>query len=731
MSEIISVIISGNKEGNAGFMPLVIVGNPQFSNGDYSYRNGFENSKYYYEIENTNNYILYTFIANPNSVASYGASRNGRLRIGVSIPRGYRIAGDISPYEVLNRIKDNFFGLNMTSSGMNTVYNFKKELDSNEPYDAICTEYQLEKDNGRYVVMAGNESACVLTGKELISQFFKDTQYTEFANYKSIIVAEAGTPLDINILKIDIPRKDSYKIYVNGFFNKQIITSVDEDVLVKCIPCKYEYVEPLYISLSKIRKGECQGVTIDEVQETVKCTITPHNKIFERNIIFVTDEDSSIIDSELDSFRLSYNGRTKKILEGNKFQFEGEEVSFLWKCEYAGNKGYTVKLEHDIEACNGTDTIEVKKQVEIKPRQTETTTQKQTKKPVCNNGKENKPFGIIIELKSYKKDFDSSLDIRIYSDKYVFCDHIELKDKQEKKANTVHSAFLPLSEYWQTCYIKEIVFSSDNYEYGIYFLARNFSDGEIISIEGFCTKNFCSKFSKILEKKIFLAIISLLVGIVLGITSSIYFELENIFFGKDITEQQDSGQKTIDANNELKTQEIEVVDEKTQGKSEPNILDSDESQNVKKSGGVDTATATVDSNVQQECNEYLKKLKKADLTFDEVNVINQWVEDHKNDAQKPLKFDDILKMVPFFVKAVFIVQNYKSYEDVNAYIAAMRELNNSAQGGDLKPFRELIQAAYLIRNGENIKRIEKILYEDHLNEIQSFPELKKLKEVKL
>lgn len=731
MSEIISVIISGNKEGNAGFMPLVIVGNPQFPNDDYSYRNGFENNKYYYEIENTNNYILYTFIANPNSVASYGASRNGRLRIGVSIPRGYRIAGDISPYEVLNRIKDNFFGLNMTSSGLNTVYNFKKEPDSNGPYETICTEYQLEKDNGRYVVMAGNESACVLTGKDLISQFFKDTQYIEFANYKSIIVAEAGTPHDINILNIDIPRKRSYKIYVNGFFNNQTITSVDEDVLINYIPSKYEYVEPLYISLSKIRKGECQGIIIDEVQETVKCTITPHNKIFERNILFDTNEDRSIIGGELDSFRLSYKGRTKKILDGNKFQFEGEEVSFLWKCEYAGNKGYTVELKHDIEACNGTDTIIVKKKVEIKPRQTETTTQKQTKKPICNNGKENKPFGIIIELKSYKKDFDSSLDIRIYSDKYVFCDHIELKDKQEKKANTLHSAFLPLSEYWQTCYIKEIVFSSDNYEYDIYAFGGNFSDGEKIVIDSYNRKSFRSKFFKILKKKIFLTIISLMIGIALGIIFSILLsEPKNFSFGKDITEQQDGSQKTTDANNE-ETREMEIVDERTQGKSEPNILDSDESQNVKKSGGVDIATATVDSNVQQECNKYLEKLKKADLTFDEVNVINQWVEDHKNEAQKPLEFNDVSKMLPFFVKAVFIVQNYKSYEDVNAYIAAMRELNNSAQGGDLKPFRESIQAGYLIRNGENIKRIEKILYEDHLNEIQSFPELKKLKEVKL
>ena len=101
----ISVKVCGNPDSNSGFIPLLLFNSPSFTVEDQFYV-GFDNCSYFFSVKVETNQTVYKLIK--NNVKSYGASRAGSLVISFSIPKGYKLEGGYTPYDVLTQLKEEF-----------------------------------------------------------------------------------------------------------------------------------------------------------------------------------------------------------------------------------------------------------------------------------------------------------------------------------------------------------------------------------------------------------------------------------------------------------------------------------------------------------------------------------------------------------------------------------------------------------------------------------------------
>ena len=214
----ITVLIAGNPDAQSGESVLLNINQSPLKSEELGRTfYDFIESDYYIEPKHGKEYITYTYVMNPAKVHSQGANRPGVFWIGVTIPRGKQIG---NPYDLIIELRDKFQKLYMIQLSDGS-YEF-----INVPYKADEFKTILSKDKynlidlqSSYVEMTGarmqtlslksdnddNDSA-----ETKIRKFFDDTQYNEFENYSSVIVAEG---IDgVTSITIEVPRLIEYSV---------------------------------------------------------------------------------------------------------------------------------------------------------------------------------------------------------------------------------------------------------------------------------------------------------------------------------------------------------------------------------------------------------------------------------------------------------------------------------------------------------------------------------------
>ena len=97
MPSSLSLYIYGNKHSDSGFAPILVIGTP-LALAD-SFYPGFESCPEFYVLHTTETQTLYTVVR--NGVSSIGAARTGSFKMALGVPRGMKLAGGVSPYDVL------------------------------------------------------------------------------------------------------------------------------------------------------------------------------------------------------------------------------------------------------------------------------------------------------------------------------------------------------------------------------------------------------------------------------------------------------------------------------------------------------------------------------------------------------------------------------------------------------------------------------------------------------
>lgn len=229
----IGLRISGTKQRQAGFVPLVSCGILAGNAGENMDRVTMVAEKPVYIIRHAPEYILYQLI--DRQVKSFDADASGVLSIALTIPSNMQLANQQSPYRLLRDIYEKFQETCMErlSDGRDSFKNMDNDSDI---FREIVARYSLEERKTGYVVM--NPQG--LTGITCVSPndldvFFKNTQYEEFRPFKDIeigINCQGQVSAGLDQLQIPLPLT-SYEVWVNDRPTGQIMQSYSDRCIAR------------------------------------------------------------------------------------------------------------------------------------------------------------------------------------------------------------------------------------------------------------------------------------------------------------------------------------------------------------------------------------------------------------------------------------------------------------------------------------------------------------------
>ena len=364
----ITLLISGNKIGNAGFNKLLNVGDFPLGLTDIDYPTNFVANHCFY-FQHTATYRKLVLMCKPSTIVSSGAARAGRLSIAIVIPKGLRIVGGKSPYDLLLEIKNKFMESNMNYYESANMYEFKSEDYDKQPFEEILNKYPLEKGTSRHIVTAGEMNAYMIASEDKIRDLLRDPQYAEFANYKFVWVCSQGNPQ--NYPNIVIPRPHKYAVYINDKLDSNIGENDSYDRNIRHNATSH----PVSVSftIDKLRNGYTQenvSFSLNEDAERVDCWVTFPKKQYTRcfNARFspeITPEDKVTIKSKL--MLKAANGAVRSLVWDNGVDkatatFIGDEISLDWKLD--GDSRYTYNdynFNFSAEAINSESPVNILK----------------------------------------------------------------------------------------------------------------------------------------------------------------------------------------------------------------------------------------------------------------------------------------------------------------------------------------------------------------------------------
>lgn len=344
----IALRIHGNPKSNAGYEPILTLNAmfPQLKDGDYP---GMQSNPYYYVIHIGSNYTQYTLVH--NGVSSYGANRQGTLKMAMGLPKGYCIKNRISPLDLLSQMRDIFVATCLTQVGPSS-YQFKPDINSEEltcGLNEMLELYPLEPTAKPHRPMSENiesGTGIIIIPNEKIEQLFRDVQYKEFSQYHEIVVAEQGSVLSSyarNLSELPIPRMSNYQLVVNGI--RQPMPTSDSVVVTayKTLRKNPDYYEDEQIEfkISEIISGkQIKHVALDLDQERILCTLTPNPK--QKQVEVIVDCPGGQCDYT--KIKISFGGLEFAVTKGNNLlTFKGDDIAKIdgpVTCDYFSNDYY-------------------------------------------------------------------------------------------------------------------------------------------------------------------------------------------------------------------------------------------------------------------------------------------------------------------------------------------------------------------------------------------------------
>lgn len=213
----ISVKVCGSPAPSLGYETLIMWNSPNIEVNDRNYE-GMGKNSYFFSICIEQKQIVYSLIK--NYIRAHGAIRQSNLTIALSIPRGYRVAGGVSPYDALIDLKDTFLQeCLICRDEILETYEFKEERPALDVLDETAKKYPLVECPSLWHIMPKSAPiGCLITAENSVKDLMRDVQYQEFEKYSEVLVADTinGSFKFTPIVGLEIPRKPEYNIIVDG-----------------------------------------------------------------------------------------------------------------------------------------------------------------------------------------------------------------------------------------------------------------------------------------------------------------------------------------------------------------------------------------------------------------------------------------------------------------------------------------------------------------------------------
>lgn len=267
----ISVRVNGRPASNSGHIPLVSINSPQFQLEDKEYV-GFNDNSYFFTVKIVENYVIYKLVK--NNVRSHNAIRPSTFHIAFSIPKGFQLANENTPYDVLKTLLDVF--LNKCLECKDTVrgtYEFKDGLVDQHVLDEAASSFSIIPCETPWRVMNTKGSIGYYIGDDqTIKQILADIQYPEFQKFSEIVLANsANGSTYVPIDNLEIPRKIAYSLYIDNQLERVV---TDEATPISINPRKDPICytnKKLTFTIEEALAGKVsEHVNINKAAETIR-----------------------------------------------------------------------------------------------------------------------------------------------------------------------------------------------------------------------------------------------------------------------------------------------------------------------------------------------------------------------------------------------------------------------------------------------------------------------------
>lgn len=280
MNSQISLRIAGNKIRKGGFAPIAIVGIPQpsFTTNLLDRPTKFS-EKPVFIVTHTPEYALY--MAVDSRVRPSDAEGDGRLNVAFTVPANMQLANGASPYTLLRDIYDTFVAKYMTPTSDGRHAFIDTDVDSSI-FQNLISKYTLEPRRSGYVTMdsKGPEGTLKLSTDKM-TDFFRDTQYKEFAPFKEIQVGTTCATTQ-SFEALQIPRAVNYKVFINEQYSGNTLTyPTDLEKMYNAMkqPTATMEYTPVSFTLQDLisaggnLKKDGATITLDPASEQIKCSL--------------------------------------------------------------------------------------------------------------------------------------------------------------------------------------------------------------------------------------------------------------------------------------------------------------------------------------------------------------------------------------------------------------------------------------------------------------------------
>ena len=330
----ISVFAIGNPNSTNGVCPLVFYNNPQFDLANSSEK-GFQGNLYYFTVKIAKNYTVYQLTK--NNVKSNNGNRGGFFALAFSIPKGYELVGT-NPYRVLMDLWKEFRSKCMNLLDKNTdSYEFNSLDTDRQVLDSLAGSYVLTPvDKPHREMNPSGPVGLVVAEENKIEELLSDVQYTEFAQFQKVVIAETcDDPSSYILPRIQIPRPSIYSLYVDGILQPKKYTNVLEEIIV-CSgknddPC-YNHVTKTFTIKGLLNGDVIDGITIDKSAENIFVNTaswkTPKERKISIKILPREFENQIFLNSAILQVK-SYDGRLIRLDKNLSFKLTGTEISLL------------------------------------------------------------------------------------------------------------------------------------------------------------------------------------------------------------------------------------------------------------------------------------------------------------------------------------------------------------------------------------------------------------------
>jgi len=331
----ISLMIYGTRLSTSGWEPLIMLNNPPFPPLANMGVAGVGENPTYYTFRIDQNYTQYTLVYNPKYIKAHAAQRAGALKVSISIPKGYKLDGDPSPYNVFIDIQRALetYALNPIV-GKAGAFEFKATFPADDVFIRVLDSFRLveTKMPHRPMSSVSGEVGMIIADENLEDILFKDIQYPEFSPYKEIAVVRFGESDNI-IKNLEIPRKAKYEIIVNKSNSTSRFKSYNygyNDSIVIDTLRYYGYNERAYegqhikFTINEALNGKYSHLLrVDKERECIEVTINPPQKRKEAYKIVLEGINKPDVFNNL---RAYVNGIARPLTSSNTIELIGEEL---------------------------------------------------------------------------------------------------------------------------------------------------------------------------------------------------------------------------------------------------------------------------------------------------------------------------------------------------------------------------------------------------------------------